>query len=155
VLVTFRSLAAVACIVLPLALTSVLCQALMAALGIGVKVSTLPVIALGVGVGVDYSIYIYGRLVGLLLHGRPLADAWLDTLRSTGQAVGLTGLALAIGVATWMFSPIKFQADMGTLLVFMFLWNMLGALLLLPALACYLINPARLAARGPRWQDRT
>ena len=40
-----------------------------------------------------------------------------------------------MGVATWIFSPIQFQADMGILLTFMFLWNMLGALTLLPALA--------------------
>jgi hypothetical protein len=45
-------------------------------------------------------------------------------------------------VATWIFSPIKFQADMGVLLAFMFVWNMVGALLLLPALAYFLL-PAR------------
>ena len=57
------------------------------------------------------------------------------SLDNTGKAVGFTGLTLAIGVATWIFSPIKFQADMGILLTFMFLWNMLGALILIPALA--------------------
>jgi predicted RND superfamily exporter protein len=45
---------------------------------------------------------------------------------------------LAVGVGTWIWSPIKFQADMGLLLTFMFVWNMVGALWLLPALACYL-----------------
>jgi predicted RND superfamily exporter protein len=45
-------------------------------------------------------------------------------------------------VATWIWSPIKFQADMGKLLTFMFLLNMVGALTLLPALASYLL-PAR------------
>jgi predicted RND superfamily exporter protein len=33
----------------------------------------------------------------------------------------LTGVTLALAVATWAFSPIKFQADMGMLLAFMFL----------------------------------
>lgn len=153
VMVMFLSPAATACIVLPLVLTSVLCQALMAALGIGVKVATLPVIALGVGVGVDYGIYIYGRLERFLRQGMDLETAYFNTLRTTGKAVALTGVALAIGVATWAFSPVKFQADMGLLLVFMFLWNMVGALWLLPALAHYLINTEKLAARGPRWQD--
>jgi predicted RND superfamily exporter protein len=41
-----------------------------------------------------------------------------------------------------VFSPIKFQADMGILLVFMFVWNMLGALILLPALAYFLLPRA-------------
>ncbi len=61
-LVTFRSLRATLCILIPLAIVSVLCEALMPTLGIGLKVSTLPVIALGVGVGVDYGIYLYDRI---------------------------------------------------------------------------------------------
>lgn len=131
----FRSLKAVLCIVLPLTLTSILCQALMAWMGIGVKVATLPVIALGVGIGVDYGIYIYSRLESYLSLGHPLAEAFRETLLTTGKAVSFTGIALAMGVVTWIFSPIQFQADMGILLTFMFLWNMLGALTLLPALA--------------------
>ena len=112
----------------------------MAYLGIGVKVATLPVIALGVGVGVDYGIYIYSRLQSYLAMGQSLQDAYRHTLMTTGKAVAFTGVTLAIGVATWIMSPIKFQADMGILLTFMFLWNMLGALVLLPALAKYLLK---------------
>jgi predicted RND superfamily exporter protein len=137
-LLTFRSVKTVICIIAPLALTSVLCQALMAYLGIGVKVATLPVIALGVGIGVDYGIYIYSRLSTYLVQGKTLPEAYLATLKTTGSSVAFTGLTLAIGVVLWVFSPIKFQADMGILLTFMFLWNMLGALILLPALACLL-----------------
>ena len=138
VFLTFRSLRAVACIILPLALTSVLAQALMTWLGIGVKVATLPVIALGVGIGVDYGIYIFSKLETQLQKGFGLTEAYFRTLQTTGLAVAFTGLTLAIGVGTWIFSPIKFQADMGLMLTFMFVWNMLGSLILLPALARYL-----------------
>ncbi|MBU0783701.1 MAG: MMPL family transporter [Gammaproteobacteria bacterium] len=134
----FRSVRTVICIIAPLALTSLLCSALMVVLGIGVKVATLPVIALGVGIGVDYGIYIYGKLEEYLKQGMPFADAYFETLKSTGKAVVFTGLTLGIGVATWAFSPIKFQADMGLLLTFMFLWNMVGAVVFLPALAYFL-----------------
>ncbi len=144
-LVTFRSFAAVICIVTPLALTSVLCEALMAQLGIGVKVATLPVIALGVGIGVDYGIYIYSQLENKLRHGYPLQEAYFETLRSTGKAVSFTGVTLALGVFTWIFSPIKFQADMGILLFFMFLWNMIGSMWLLPALARFLVRPKKVS----------
>ncbi|MDK2777862.1 MAG: MMPL family transporter [Pseudomonadota bacterium] len=144
---TFRSFTAVACILLPLALTSILSQALMTYLGIGVKVATLPVIALGVGIGVDYGIYIYSRLEVMIIAGKSLQEAFLETLKSTGKAVSFTGVTLAIGVATWIWSDIKFQADMGILLTFMFLWNMLGALILLPALANYLLRPEKIRAR--------
>ncbi|MCP5090484.1 MAG: MMPL family transporter, partial [Gammaproteobacteria bacterium] len=141
VFLTFRSWRAVVCIIVPLALTSVLGQALMALLGIGVKVATLPVIALGVGIGVDYGIYIYSKMETYLKRGLSVYEAYSRTLQTTGMAVGFTGLTLAIGVGTWIFSAIKFQADMGLMLTFMFLWNMLGALLLLPAIAHYLVKP--------------
>ncbi|XKE47325.1 MMPL family transporter [Halomonas organivorans] len=137
---TFRSLRTVACIMLPLVLTSLLCQVLMMWLDIGVKVATLPVIALGVGIGVDYGIYICSKLQTYLKQGMALREAYFHTLNTTGKAVAFTGLTLAIGVGTWAFSPIKFQADMGILLAFMFLWNMLGAMILLPALARLLMR---------------
>jgi predicted RND superfamily exporter protein len=144
-LLTFRSIRTVACIILPLMLTTIMSQGLMAVLGIGVKVATLPVIALGVGIGVDYGIYIYTRMKEALEQGKHLDDAYMYALETTGKAVGFTGLTLAIGVATWIWSPIKFQADMGILLTFMFIWNMLGAMILIPALARFFANftPAR------------
>jgi len=143
VFLSFRGSVAVACIIIPLGLTTVLCQALMAWLGIGVKVATLPVVAMGVGVGVDYGIYIYSRLTHYLRKGLPMREAYYRTLSTTGRAVAFTGFALGVGVITWIFSPIKFQADMGILLTFMFFWNMVGALWLLPALAHFLIRPDR------------
>ncbi len=143
VFLSFASWRAVICIMVPLALTSFLAQALMAYLGIGVKVATLPVIALGVGVGVDYGIYIYSKLNYFLRRGMDIQKAYFNTLTTTGEAVSLTGVMLAVGVATWIWSPIKFQADMGLLLTFMFLWNMIGALWLLPALAHFLLKPTR------------
>ncbi|MDF2641434.1 MAG: hypothetical protein K0R45_706 [Pseudomonas sp.] len=146
-MITFRSWAATLCIVLPLVLTSVLGNALMAFMGIGVKVATLPVVALGVGIGVDYGIYIYSRLESFLRAGLPLQEAYYETLKSTGKAVLFTGLCLAIGVCTWIFSAIKFQADMGLMLTFMLLWNMFGALWLLPALARFLIKPEKMAGQ--------
>lgn len=141
ILIAFRSFRAVICIIVPLGLTSILCQALMAHLGIGVKVATLPVIALGVGIGVDYGIYIYSKLSEYLKQGMELEDAYKQTLKTTGKAVAFTGITLAVGVVFWVFSSIKFQADMGILLTFMFLWNMIGALWLLPALARFLLKP--------------
>jgi len=137
-LITFRSVRAVMCIVMPLGLVSLLTYALMTILEIGLKVSTLPVVALGAGIGVDYGIYIFSRLQTILGEGKSLRDAYGQTLRITGNAVIFTGITLAIGVGTWIFSPLKFQADMGILLTFMFIVNMLGAILLLPALASWL-----------------
>ncbi|MFP6851567.1 MAG: MMPL family transporter [Pseudomonas sp.] len=142
-LITFRSWRATLCAVVPLMLTSLLCEALMVWLGIGVKVATLPVIALGVGIGIDYALYVMSILLVYQRQGASLSEAYYRALVSTGKVVMLTGVTLAIGVVTWLFSPIKFQADMGVLLAFMFVWNMVGALLLLPALAYFLLPTQR------------
>ncbi len=145
-LLTFRSWRAVLTAVLPLILTSILAEALMVELGIGVKVATLPVTALGVGIGVDYALYILSVTLSNMRQGMALSEAYYRALLFTGKVVMLTGFTLAAAVGTWAFSPIKFQADMGILLAFMFLWNMLGALILLPALASFLFPQNRTPA---------
>lgn len=150
--ITFRSWRAVICTVLPLMLTSILCEALMVGLGIGLKVATLPVIALGVGIGVDYSLYILSVTLANLRNGETLSRAYYHALLSTGKVVILTGVTLGIAVATWAFSPIKFQADMGILLAFMFIWNMLGALILTPALARLFLTSHHLGAHSKTGQ---
>ncbi|MCB5945500.1 RND family transporter [Acidocella sp. KAb 2-4] len=152
--IAFRSWRAVLCAVLPLVLTSILAQALMVMLGIGIKVATLPVIALGVGIGVDYALYVLSITLKQLRAGASLSDAYHRTLLFTGKVVLLTGFTLAVGVVTWVLAPIKFQADMGLLLAFMFVLNMLGALILLPSLAYFLLprgsfQPAAAVAARP------
>jgi predicted RND superfamily exporter protein len=138
-LVTYRTILGTLCIVLPLVVVSTLAEALMAVYGIGLKVNTLPVVALGVGIGVDYGIYIYNRLDIHLKEGYDLREAYYRTLRLTGRAVIFTGFTLAAGVGTWAFSTLQFQADMGILLSFIFLANMVGAIVLLPALVRWLM----------------
>ncbi|MGS0695476.1 efflux RND transporter permease subunit [Shewanella sp. 0m-4] len=134
-LISFRSLRATIAVILPLYVVSTLAQALMTQLDIGLAVSTLPVIALGVGIGVDYGIYILSTMAVRLRDGMPVQQAYYEALVERGSAVIFTGLTLAIGVSTWFFSALKFQMDMGILLTFMFLVNMLGAIIILPAIA--------------------
>lgn len=139
--ISFRRIRAVICILFPLGVVSLLGYALMAMLEIGLKVNTLPVVALGVGVGVDYGIYLYNRLRFMRREEDKLfRKAYEETIEVTGNAVLLTGITLGIAVSTWIFSPLKFQADMGIVLTFFFLLNMLGAIILLPALASWFVK---------------
>jgi hypothetical protein len=136
---TFRSWKAVLCIMVPLTIVSILCNALMAVLGIGLKVPTLPVIALGVGVGVDYGIYLFERMQHEIDDkGSSLREAFYEAMRQRGTAAVFTAITMSIGVGSWAFAALKFQADMGILLAFMFLVNVFGAIFLLPAMACWL-----------------
>lgn len=135
-LLTFRSLRITICIVLPLAIVTVLCNAIMALLHIGLKVNTLPVVALGVGVGIDYGIYLFERIKHAAEDkGKNLQEALQEALEQRGTASVFTALTMAIGVGTWVLSDLKFQADMGLLLAFMFLVNLLAAIIFSPALA--------------------
>ncbi|SFB01258.1 hypothetical protein SAMN04515620_11265 [Collimonas sp. OK607] len=140
-LVTFRSIRITLCIILPLALVTLLCNAIMAMLGIGVKVNTLPVIAISVGVGVDYGIYLFERVKHELKErNRPLKHAFVEALKQRGTASFFTAVTMSLSVVTWAFSTLKFQADMGILLAFMFMVNVFGAILLMPALAAFIVG---------------
>ncbi|MBA6336095.1 MMPL family transporter [Colwellia sp. BRX8-7] len=136
--ISFRSVRATIVVIVPLYVVSTLAQWLMTALDIGLTVSTLPVIALGVGIGVDYGIYILSTMSIKLREGYQVQEAYLLALKERGSAVLITGVTLAIGVSTWFWSDLKFQVDMGILLTFMFLVNMIAAVLVLPAIAAFL-----------------
>ena len=57
-------------------------------LGIGVKVNTLPVVALGVGVGVDYGIYLFERMKHEMEdNALALKDAFVEALKQRGLSV--------------------------------------------------------------------
>ena len=144
-LLSFRSPLAALCITLPLVLVTELGHTLMVELGIGMKVNTLTVVALGVGIGVDYAIYIYARMAESMQSGRTLTEAYFSALKTTGIAIFYTALTLAAGVATWIWSDLKFQADMGVMLTFMFVVNMIAAIIFLPALCRWLLRPREAA----------
>lgn len=148
-LISFRSWRATACVVLPLLVVAELAYAIMVFLDIGLKTSTLPVVALGVGIGVDYGIYLCSALMERMKRGDSLEDAVCFAYATMGTSVVFTGLALSVGVGTWAISALKFQADMGVLLAFMFLVNMLGAMLVMPALASLLFRHKRASLTRP------
>jgi predicted RND superfamily exporter protein len=148
VLVAFRDWRAVVACCLPLTVGTFIGYWFMKVQGIGLTVATLPVMVLAAGIGVDYALYIYSRLQLHLARGLAMPAALQNALREVGIATIFTAITLAIGVATWMFSPLKFQADMGKLLAFMFLANLVMAMTSLPALAALLER--WFPRRGPR-----
>ncbi len=151
VFVTYRDWRAMVACCVPLTIATFLGYWFMKALDIGLTVATLPVMVLAVGIGVDYAFYIYNRLQIHLAEGMAIGMAFQRTLRETGNATIFTALTLSIGVATWAFSELKFQADMGLLLAFMFMINMVMAITLLPALAVVIdaVIPRRTPVRRP------
>jgi hypothetical protein len=147
VFVTYRDWRAMISCCAPLTLATFLGYWFMKALDIGLTVATLPVMVLAVGIGVDYAFYIYNRLQLHLANGLTIVPAFKWALLETGNATIFTALTLSVGVATWAFSDLKFQADMGLLLAFMFMSNMVVAITLLPALA--VVIDTLVPRRGP------
>ena len=136
---------------LPLTLATFLGYWFMRVLDIGLTVATLPVMVLAVGIGVDYAFYIYNRLQLHLANGIDIVAAFKQALQEVGIATIFTAITLSVGVATWSFSALKFQADMGLLLTFMFMINMVMAITLLPALAVIIdvLIPRRRPVKAP------
>jgi predicted RND superfamily exporter protein len=151
VFAVYRDFRAVIACCLPLTIGTFIGYWLMKSLEIGLTVATLPVMVLAVGIGVDYSVYIYNRLQVHLAAGQPIVKALEHSILEVGMATIFTAITLAIGVATWSFSGLKFQADMGKLLALMFLVNLVMAMTALPALAVHLerIFPRHRPVRVP------
>lgn len=151
VFLVYRDVRAVVACCLPLTIGTFLGYWFMKASHIGLTVATLPVMVLAVGIGVDYAFYIYNRLQLHLANGVPVVKAVEQSIMEVGAATIFTALTLAVGVATWSFSALKFQADMGQLLAFMFVVNMVMAMTVLPAFAVWLerLFPRRAPARAP------
>ncbi|MCZ2419408.1 MAG: MMPL family transporter [Burkholderiales bacterium] len=151
VFLVYRDFRAVIACCLPLTVGTFIGYWFMKELEIGLTVATLPVMVLAVGIGVDYAFYIYNRLQLHLAKGQPIVKALEHAILEVGMATIFTAITLAVGVATWAFSALKFQADMGKLLAFMFLVNLVMAMTALPALAVWLerLFPRRSAVRAP------
>ena len=151
VIFTYRDWRATIACCVPLTLATFMGYWFMEVLEIGLTVATLPVMVLAVGLGVDYAFYIYNRIQFHLSTGMDVTASFKETLNETGMAVVFTALTLAVGVSTWAFSALKFQADMGLLLTFMFMINMIMAVTALPALAVVLemVFPRKAPPKAP------
>ena len=155
VFAVYRDLRAVLACCLPLTVGTFIGYWFMKELEIGLTVATLPVMVLAVGIGVDYAFYIYNRLQLHLAAGQPIVKALEHAILEVGMATIFTAITLAVGVATWSFSELKFQADMGKLLAFMFIVNLVMAMTALPALAVWLerLFPRRGPVHAPGLLD--
>ncbi len=132
--VTYRSLPSGAIILLQISTATLVSLAWMALRGVGLNVNTLPVQAVGVGIGVDYAIYIVDRIrQEVALNGGDIDLAIRRAINTTGLAVIFTATTLVGGILFWIFSSLRFQAEMAQLLTVLMVVNMLGAITIVPA----------------------
>jgi predicted RND superfamily exporter protein len=131
--ITYRSIPSGGIILLQVATATMMSLAYMAARNVGLNVNTLPVQAIGVGIGVDYAFYIVDRIRQEAVTAADLDQAIRRAIRTTGLAVTFTATTIVGGIVLWMFSTLRFQAEMAQLLVVLMIINMLGAITIVPA----------------------
>jgi predicted RND superfamily exporter protein len=135
IVLTYRSFAIGFFLCLSLGTATLVSLAYMYLADIGFDVNTLPVQALGVGVGVDYGLYLMDRMVQERKRGHDLDESIRISITTTGMAVFFTGSTLVGGIIFWYFiSSLRFAADMSLLMSIVLAANMVGAILLVPAL---------------------
>ncbi len=86
----------------------------------------------------DNKLRVMSRLLEETKKGTDLNQAVAITLRTNGKAIIQIATTLTVGLMIWVFSSLKFQAEMGALLAILLFLNMLGALFLIPAMTCIL-----------------
>ena len=131
--VTYRSLVAGVLFTMSLILANLLAFTYMVFKDIGMNINTFPVVSLGIGLGVDYGLYIVSRIIEVYREEKDLGKAVRGGIVTAGRAVFFTATMMTAGVIFWMFSPLRFQAEMGILLGILMMVNMIVGVLVLPA----------------------
>ena len=130
---TYQSMSSGGIVFLQIATATMISLAYMAIRGIGLNINTLPVQSVGVGIGVDYAIYIVDRIRQECVDTQDIDEAVRRAIRTTGMAVSFTATTITGGIFLWIFSDLRFQAEMAYLLVILMILNMFGAITVVPA----------------------
>lgn len=134
ILFTYRSWMAGIYMLLPLLLSNIAINAYMAIQGIGINISTLPVVTVGVGFGIDYGLYIVSRIIEEFQKSGDIDDAVREAVSTSGKAVTFTAVTMVLGTLVWWFSNIRFDAEMGLLLALWMLVSFIASMTLMPVL---------------------
>jgi predicted RND superfamily exporter protein len=130
--------------VLPLLLGA----ALLALLGWSLDLGVVVIFAIALGLIVDDTIHLMVRYREQLDDGDRPHAAMAEAVRTTGLAVVVTSVCLAIGFGVQAMSSLPQLIRIGTLGSFVVVVAMLADLWLLPALVSWLHSPARIQHRN-------
>jgi predicted RND superfamily exporter protein len=136
--ITYRSPISGGIVVIQVATATMFSLAYMAVRNVGLNINTLPVQSVGVGIGVDYAIYIADRIRQEYAETEDIDEAARRAVSTTGMAVSFTATTIVAGIALWGFSDLRFQAEMAQLLSILMVFNMMGAITIVPAFYCVL-----------------
>lgn len=130
----FRSIALGLFSTLPLFFSLFLNFGFMGLAGIPLNIMTMTTSAIAVGVGVDYAIHFVYRYRHDIEQGLGFDEAVLATMRSSGVAIFLNAVTVALGFFALFFSEFRGVADMGLLITLTMITSAFAALTILPVL---------------------
>ncbi len=133
--IIFRSIKAGMLGSLPLLICLVCNFGLMGWLGIELDIATSLLSTIAIGIGVDYTIHLFWRLKFERNKGSSHIDAVNTALTTTGRGITINGFSVLIGFAVLFFSGLIILKTFAFLIIFSILLCMLGALILMPAIA--------------------
>jgi uncharacterized membrane protein YdfJ with MMPL/SSD domain len=108
---------------------------------------------LGLGLAIDYGLFVVGRFREELRHQDSVEDAVAATMATAGRTVAVSGITVAMALASLLLFPEVFLRSMGYGGVATVLVDMLAALTVLPALLAVLgpkVNALRVRRVGPK-----
>lgn len=151
--ITYKSMPSGFIVFLQISTATMISLAYMAIRGIGLNINTLPVQSVGVGIGVDYAIYIVDRIRQEVVDTSDIDEAVRRAVRTTGMAVTFTATTITGGIFLWIFSDLRFQAEMAYLLVILMVLNMFGAITVVPAFYSILRPKVAMALLSPEQME--
>jgi len=130
----FRSIPLGVVVTSPTVLTILVNFAVMGVVGVALDVATVMIASIAIGIGIDYSIHFASRLQ-VEMRKQPDALFAVDkTLETTGQAILINALTVALGFIVLIGSNLKPLQSFGWILAMTMLVSAATALTFLPAM---------------------
>jgi len=136
----FRSVMGGLFSLIPLGFTVILNFGLMYAVGWPITQGTVMIASITIGIGVDYTIHFLERFKRQLQQGETLDVAYVNTIRTSGKAIFINALSVALGFMVLVFSDFIPVISMGVLMMGTMIFSTIGALIILPVLI-FIIQP--------------
>jgi len=119
---------------IPLGFTVILNFGMMYLLGWPITQGTVIVASIAIGIGVDYTIHFLERFKMQLQQGDTLEQAYVNTIRTSGKAIFINAISVALGFLVLVFSEFIPVISMGILMMGTMIFSTIGALIILPVL---------------------
>jgi len=132
----------------PILLTVLINFAVMGFGGISLDNATMMIASIAIGIGIDYSIHFSSRFKEELKSGKTELQALAKTLKTTGQAIIINALTVALGFIILMGSNMLPMQRFGWLIALTMVISAWASLTYLPALI--LFAKSKLGLNGPK-----